>query len=245
MVDLDAYLALRNRPKGRAAMRQTWLDLTFLHFSADPAGVQATLPNGLTVDTFPDEQGRERAWIGLVPFRMTGIRFEGTPAIPGCHAFPETNVRTYVHRQGREPGVWFYSLDAANPFACAYARRFFGLPYFAAAMHCRRKGNVVRYRSSRRRDGARVDGSTLIEGSLPALLPGTLEFFLIERYLLYARKRGELYTGKVFHKPYELNAASFEGQESLLAFASLEPRPWESCLYSPGVSVEIFSLTKC
>ena len=29
--------------------------------------------------------------------------------------FHETNVRTYVHLDGRDPGVWFFSLDAANP----------------------------------------------------------------------------------------------------------------------------------
>ncbi len=43
-------------------------------------------------------------------------------------------MRTYVHRRGRDPGVWFFSLDAANPVAVAIARATFGLPYFHARM---------------------------------------------------------------------------------------------------------------
>ena len=62
-------------------VNQRWRDLTFLHYSIHPEPIQALLPPGLTVDTFPDASGMERAWIGLVPFRMQGIHYEGRPAI--------------------------------------------------------------------------------------------------------------------------------------------------------------------
>ena len=78
-------------------MFHEWRDLLFLHFATEPEPIQALLPPGLTLDTFPDEMGRERAWVGLVPFRMQGVRLRGLPPLPGTHAFPETNVRTYVH----------------------------------------------------------------------------------------------------------------------------------------------------
>src|SRR5689334_2210914 len=97
MVDLEEYLKLRERPSGPPAMYQNWRDLTFLHFSIDANELKPLLPEGLTVDTFPDEAGRERAWIGLVPFWMKDIRLRGLPAVPGLSAFPESNVRTYVH----------------------------------------------------------------------------------------------------------------------------------------------------
>src|SRR5205085_1965911 len=100
----------------------------------DPAAIQRLLPAGLTVDTFPDAQGEEKAWIGLVPFRMEGVRPRFLPPLPGLSAFPETNVRTYVHNEGKAAGVWFFSLDADQSIACWAARRFFGLPYFKAAM---------------------------------------------------------------------------------------------------------------
>src|SRR5579862_5442485 len=95
-------------------MFQSWRDLLFLHFSLPVSEIQTLLPVGLEVDTFPNSEGIDRAWVGLVPFRMEGIRPRRLPALPWISAFPETNVRTYVHQGGRRPGVWFFSLDAAR-----------------------------------------------------------------------------------------------------------------------------------
>jgi uncharacterized protein YqjF (DUF2071 family) len=67
----------------RAAMRQTWKRLTFLHWPFDPALVRPLLPEGLELDTFDNA-----AWVGLVPFEIYNF--------PGLTHFPETNVRTYV-----------------------------------------------------------------------------------------------------------------------------------------------------
>lgn len=242
MLPIESYLALRERPAGRALMRQRWHNLTFLHFSVEPEVVQATLPNGLVVDTFPNESGEERAWIGLVPFTMSGIRFERMPQFPGCSAFPETNVRTYVHRDGEEPGVWFYSLDAANPVACSYARRVFGLPYHHASMWCRATRDHVSYSSLR--GDVHLVGKTVIGGELAAPEPGSFEFFLVERYLLYTVRRGALFKGQVHHPPYSVQAANYTGQDSLVQAVGLTERPWESILFSPGVEVEVFGLQK-
>ena len=123
-LDPALQLALRERPSGRIVMRQQWRELLFLHFPCDPAEIAPLLPPGLAVDTFPDAAGVERAWIGLVPFLMKNVRWAFAPRVPGTHTFPETNVRTYVHREGRDPGVWFFSLDAAtlSPWA-SRARR--------------------------------------------------------------------------------------------------------------------------
>ena len=56
-----ARLALRDRPDGRAAMRQDWHDLLFLHWRVSPEAIQETLPAGLRVDTFEGS-----AWVGVV-----------------------------------------------------------------------------------------------------------------------------------------------------------------------------------
>ncbi len=45
---------------------------------------------------------------------MRNVRPVWSPAVSSLSHFHEINVRTYVHANG-EPGVWFYSLDAANP----------------------------------------------------------------------------------------------------------------------------------
>ena len=84
-------------PVHRPIMLQGWKDLTYLHWSYDPDAVQQRLPAGLEVDTFAD-----KAWVGLVAFRMERIRLPGTPGVPYFGTFPETNVRTYVvDRDGR------------------------------------------------------------------------------------------------------------------------------------------------
>jgi uncharacterized protein YqjF (DUF2071 family) len=250
VVAIDEYLALRKRPEGPPAMYQRWRDLTFLHFSTEPEEIQALLPDGLMVDTFPNERGEEMAWVGLVPFRMEGVRHRRSPEIPGCHAFPETNVRTYVHRDGKSPGVWFFSLDASNATACLVARRTFNLPYFPARMSVQRSESAACYKSSRwRKPGAAADRTVALQvamelGTKLALpSPGTLAFFLVERYLLYAEKLGRLYTGQVNHVPYPVREAQIvQAEENLVAAAGIHHREWEHVLFSEGVDVEVFGI---
>ena len=69
------------------------------------------IPCGFELDQFEGQ-----AWLGVVPFHMTNVSPRGVPPLPWMSAFPELNVRTYV-RVGGVPGVYFFSLDAANPVA--------------------------------------------------------------------------------------------------------------------------------
>lgn len=235
MLSPDLQLALREHPLQRAAMLQKWRDLTFLHYSVEPEVVQALLPEGLTVDTFDG-----RAWVGLVPFWMTGIRFPWFFAVPGTHTFPETNVRTYVHQEGKDPGVWFFSLDASNALAVRWARRFFSLPYHLSRMHVE-QGETIRY--SCRRADAHHEIETRVGKEMDVPRPGSLEFFLIERYLLYALKNGRLYKGLVHHYPYALHEAEIlRCEESMLAANGLPSLPWEHICYSPGVDVRVCAI---
>jgi uncharacterized protein len=183
-------IAPTRRPNERVVMRQNWRKLLFLHWRADPAAIQATLPPGLTVDTFDGA-----AYLGLVPFTMRDVRPVWSPSIPGLSHFHETNVRTYVHRDGKDPGVWFYSLDAANPIAVVLARSLWKLPYHFARMELRNGEGVIEYRSGRRWPKPLPGDCEIhyrVTGTPRASEPGTLEFFLAERYLLYAFARGRL-----------------------------------------------------
>lgn len=236
-LDPSLQLALRTRPIGRPAMFQKWRDLTFFHFSIDPSEVQALLPPGLTVDTFDG-----KAWIGFVPFWMTAIRFPYIPPVPGTHTFPETNVRTYVHRRGKDPGVWFFSLDAANALAVWWARKFFGLPYHLAEMMVSGK-EEIQYRSVRHRGNATHQVEVQIGDPLPYPVPGSLDFYLVERYLLYTLRGDHLYSGIVNHEPYALRSVEVKKcEESMVRAIGIEPRSWEHVCYSPGVNVEVFGL---
>lgn len=237
MPDWNRLEALRERPAGRAVMLQTWHDLLFLHSRVSAAAVQKLLPPGVEVETFNGD-----AWLGLVPFRMSGIRPPWLPAAPWLSAFPETNIRTYVTCNG-EPGVWFFSLDAARWLACWFARKSFALPYFHARMSVTKADASIKYK------GVRAEADYEISAPLPShFSPAdreTFEFWLIERYLLFSVRQGKLYRGQVNHAPYQIapiDPADVEIKQSLTLAASFDELHWEHACFSPGVSVEVFGI---
>ncbi|MBV8274874.1 MAG: DUF2071 domain-containing protein [Verrucomicrobia bacterium] len=234
---IQRQLRERQQPVGRSGvMFQGWRRLLFLHWMVDPEIVQHTLPRGLSVDTYDG-----MAWIGIVPFRMSRVRPAMLPLL--SKNFLELNLRTYVKDHRGAPGVWFYSLDANDPFAVWTARLFFGLPYVHAKMHVEDRDDEIRY--SCRRCGS----STLLEYRFrPAentgeAKLGSLEFFLIERYRLFAFRRGRLLTGRVYHPPYELrNAIVSKYDKDLFELDGLHSpsEPPNNVLYSPRVDVTVY-----
>src|SRR5882762_8966282 len=187
-LDLDGR-ALRQKPQGWPLMRQHWGKLLFMHWRIDENLLRPLIPSHLEIDTFDGS-----AWIGLVPFTMWGIRASFLPAIPGTSAFHELNVRTYVQHQG-VPSVLFLSLDAANKLAVWGARTFYYLSYFNAEMSLEQTGNTINYSSLRRnaRGAAAEFRATWTTGEpLSQTSPGSLEFFLTERYCLDTEHNGKL-----------------------------------------------------
>ena len=87
---MSTYGPACNTPIPRAALRNWWEGVTFLHWRYEPDLVQRPLPPGLEVETFEGA-----AWVGLVLLRM-GVGLLGLPPVPWLLRFPETNVRTYV-----------------------------------------------------------------------------------------------------------------------------------------------------
>ncbi len=207
-------------PERSWVMAQRWHDLLFAHWPVAPDAIRGDLPAGLELDTFDGQ-----AWVGVVPFRMSGIRVRGTPALPWLSAFPELNVRTYAVRDGR-PGVFFWSLDAANPVAVRVARAWFHLPYFDARMTCRADGESVEYRSERTHRGAppaELRARYAPTGPVELAAPGTLEHWLTERYCLYAGARdGRLLRSEIHHAPWPLQRATAElGLETMARAAGI------------------------
>ena len=242
MLSESTYQLPRERPDEVPVMRQTWRDLLFLHTPVEPALIQASLPARLTVDTYPDDSGREWAWLGVVPFLMRDVRPVGAFAVPGLSNFSETNLRTYVHLNGEDPGVWFYSLEASNRIACAIARRWYGLPYNFAQIDTRVDGSS--YRSGSRRFGVPAITEITAEiGEVRAMPePGSLEFFLAERYLLYSMRGEKLMQGQVWHTPYLLHdVAAYTIEDTLSVDAEISTNPYVHALYSPGVKVFTYS----
>ena len=234
-------LAVRARPAGQPVMYQQWRDLLFLHWEYPVAAIEATLPQGLHVDTFTG-----KAWLGIVPFFMRNVRPRFSPAVPGISNFIELNVRTYVHDDAGVPGVWFYSLDANQWLAVEIARRFFHLPYEHAVMKSNRASSgAIHYRSTRKGSAKPTVFEYAPGAELPAAAPGSLEFFLVERYRLYASAHGRLFHGAVFHAPYPLCQAEVTAwDDRLFALDGLASpgRAADHTIMSRGVDVTIFPL---
>ncbi len=192
-------------PAGPWTMTQAWHDLLFAHWRVDPVALRKLVPKQLEIDTFDGS-----AWVGVVPFRMSGVRMRGLPPVPGAAAFPELNVRTYV-RFGGKAGVWFFSLDATSSLAVFAARRFYHLPYFRAKMSCATQGDEVNYSSVRSHRGAPPAEFVARYGpvqSVELAVPGSLEHWLTERYCLFTfDSRGHMLRGEIHHEPWPLQRA--------------------------------------
>ena len=232
-------MRMRERPAGRPVMRQVWKHLAFLHWPVAPDAIAGVLPPGLEVDTFDGA-----AYVGIVPFTIPLTRTArfGVPMAP---AFHEINLRTYVHRGGRDPGVWFFSLDATSRLAVAGARLAYKLPYFAADITLEEEGEAIDYRSRRRDARAEFHARYQPVGPVAEAAPGSLEFFLAERYVLYAWSGGVLRTASVHHAPYPLQSAKAEGVAQTLTEAAGLPGPTFASApplvhYAEGVDVRIF-----
>lgn len=203
-------------------MRQQWLDLLFAHWPIPIATMRSLVPPALELDTWEG-----MAWVGVVPFRMQGVRPRLIPAVPWLSAFPELNVRTYVKATENgitKTGVYFFSLEAANPVAVAIARSTFKLPYFNAAMKLYDDGKQIHYTSRRTHKGAppaEFVGSYKPTGPVYRAQPGTIDQWLTERYALYTLGRGnEVYIGEIHHVPWPLQPAQATMTTNTVAQAS-------------------------
>jgi uncharacterized protein YqjF (DUF2071 family) len=205
-------------PESPWLMTQTWHDLLFAHWRMRAASLRAHVPSPFEIDLFDGE-----AWLGIVPFRMSNVAPRLVPAMPWISAFPELNVRTYV-KVGQRAGVYFFSLDAANPLAVGVARLLVHLPYYTASMQCEERAGWICYSSDRRSTGAppaRLSARYRPVGAAQPPAPGTLEHFLTERYCLFTVDRGgNPYTLDIHHPPWPLQTADAQIDANTMAEAS-------------------------
>ena len=228
-------------PKLPWVMIQRWHDLLFAHWALPPEKIRPLLPRELELDTFDG-----KAWIGVIPFWMSGVRFRGIPAIPTASRFPELNVRTYV-RAPQEPdksGVYFFSLDAASWLAVLGARAGAGLPYFWAEMKADSVGDEIRYRSVRRQSPRGADLLARYRPIRPVSAVKTdLEKFVTERYCLYVVRSAVVHRIQIHHLPWPLQPAEAEFEKNTMAAVhGIELPPEKPILqFSKFLEVYIFA----
>jgi len=229
-------------PHGRWTWRQSWKDLLFAHWPVAASALRPHVPAGLTVQEFAGT-----SWIGVVPFRMSGVMRRPFPDLPWLSAFPELNLRLYVERDGK-PGVWFLSLDASNAVAVWAARRFFHLPYFLAEIAFDHRPDGFAFSSHRTGGTDRVSFRAHYRSSSPPFeaKPGSLESFLAERYCLYAQAPGgALYRADVHHVPWPLQEARGEVEASeLLLPHGLRVDGTPILHFSSGVDVVVWPMVR-
>lgn len=213
-----------------------WHDLLFAHWPVDPMALRASMPVPLRpcLDVF-----RGSAWLGIVPFWMSDVGLRGMPSWP---RFAECNVRTYVTVDDK-PGVYFFSLDCQSLSSVYGARMLFNLPYYYASMDVEISvGDRVRYFSRRAvNKPVRMPNNAELDCEYWPLdiasaeaQPGSLEFFLTERYCLYMTKSSytasvsaptsgsgsnsnSIRRAEIHHRPWQLQAAHAVFEENTLA----------------------------
>ena len=237
-------------PRQQVLMYQNWHHLLFLHWEIPPADLQALLPPRLTLDTYEG-----KAYVGLVPFTLTGVRPVLTPPLPWISSFHEVNVRTYVHLDGAEPGVWFFSLDASSMIAVAAARATYKLNYLESEIEFRAGDAPL---PAIEFDSRRIDARGPmpanahirygpVEGPVAPAAPGTLDHFLCERYVLYSQdEQRQLYRARIHHQPYPLQRAEVGTLDETLVWAAGIRRAGGVGLrhYAREVNVKVYPLEK-
>ncbi|MGW4029318.1 YqjF family protein [Streptomyces sp. NPDC004838] len=235
-VDPEPITADPPHAADRPLLTQSWLDLAFLHWAADPAVVAPLMPAGARPDTLDGV-----TYIGLVAFRMHRVGWFRLPGIPYLGSFPETNVRLYsVDAHGRR-GVVFRSLDASRLLPVAVGRAAFRLPYVWSRMEVRRESDTVTYTSRRRWPGPRgADSRIAVRVGGLVEEPSELEHFLTARWGMHSVFFGRSLYLPNTHPRWPLHHAELlRCDESLVAAAGLPAPVGEpvSVLYSPGVPV--------
>ena len=239
--DVDR-LEARHRPHGQPVMHQDWRNLLFIHWRIDESILRPHIPKSLQIDTYG-----KSAWIAMTPFTMSDIRAfpPFVPPVPGLDSMEELNVRTYVHHKG-VPGVWFFSLDANSRALVLGARTFFHLPYYNSDIRMDGKYKL-KYRLKRRDDPpAAFKAEWSVGKALPQSQPGSREFFLTERYILYTEFEGELYRARIYHEPWQLFAAELTNFSASMLEPKQIPQPKTQPIlhHAEQVSVDIWGLER-
>jgi len=217
-------------------MLQWWDDLTFLHFRYPVEDVQASVPDGLEVETADGS-----AWVSLVPFFLR-VGLPGVRPIPWVSRFAEINVRTYVRSADGVSGVWFYSLDAARLGAVVVARATYRIPYFWSQVRLEERDGLVQYTSRRRWPGPRGASTRIVVEPgerRPAASLTDLDHFLTARWAAFSAPPSGLRHARAAHEPWPIHDARVvELDDHLLEAAGLPPPEGEPITqWSPGVEV--------
>ena len=154
-------------PDSQWLLSQSWNDVLFAHFAIDPPTLRRLVPDALTLDLYDGA-----AWLTISPFCTSHVRPSGIPPLPGISFFPQVSLRTYVTMQGK-PGLFYFSVDAANLSAVWFARVFFRMQYWHAAIQI--SGATIQARNPAEAN----DSLPLLSSAWPRRINGPAKFDVI------------------------------------------------------------------
>jgi hypothetical protein len=109
-------------------VRATFHDFAVTSFAVEPARLRARLPEDCRPEVVILADGRERALVSAVSFRVHRFRLQAAPWLSA--AFNQVNYRTYVRHRGA-PTVWFFLSVVSAPWHVG-PRVFWQLPWCGA-----------------------------------------------------------------------------------------------------------------
>jgi hypothetical protein len=212
-------------PDSHWLFSQSWNDLLFAHFAMAPATLRSLVPEAFTLDLYDGA-----AWLTISPCSVSHVRPSGVPPLPGISYFSQVSLRTYVTMQGK-PGLFYFSVDAANLSAVWFARIFFRIPYWhasiqmsGATLHARNpQEQTIHLRSSRLHGPKAINAPAKFDVIYsPQSEPeqarrGSLDEFLTERYCVYSWNRGRCYRAEIHHQPWKLQQSRIEIRANSMA----------------------------
>ena len=117
--------------------------------------------------------------------------------------------------------MYFFSLDAASALAVMTARALFHLPYYRAKMEVDVGPRRVSYRSARTAGASGIRRQLWAPDRRRTARPGTLEYFLTERYRPYTTTRAGLPRRlEIHHRPWPLQPADAQIAVNTMTAAS-------------------------
>lgn len=179
-----------------------WMSVLFIHYEVEPSRLQAGVP-------FPLDVRKGKAYVSVVAFAQERLRFAfGGATLRRCsgqanwvgrffanHEF--LNVRTYVRHES-ESGIFFLAEWVPIRVATWIAGPMFGLPYRFGRLEYQPGKRVVHDRDTEFRCRFTCDGT-----KQPAPCErGTLDEFLLERYVAFTEWRGRRRMFRVEHEPW-------------------------------------------
>lgn len=216
-------------------MAQSWQNVLFISWPMPVERLRPLVPSKMEIDTYNGQ-----AWLSLLPMRMVDLHLRDLPPLPEASTFPEINLRTYV-RVNHQPGIFFFSIDAAAHLGAWVAQHLFHLPYLYAEMSLSQQSDGF-YLESHRAASTKVSAADFVATYQPVgdpspSEPGSLEQFLVERYTLFSQDPlGVLYRGDIHHPLWKLQPVKVNIETNTIPQAARLELPDTAPLYhySPG-----------